>query len=89
MTQPSPLDILSKGGGFGARPQQAFLRPRRGGKNRKRYTLALLAGSAPPENVFTVLTISTVETIIVTGDEDEYKYSLCSVNTYPDFNRTK
>lgn len=39
---------MSRGGGFGEQPQQAFSRPRRGRKNSKRYTLALLAISAHP-----------------------------------------
>ena len=47
---PPPLDKMSRGGGSGEQPQQAFLRPRRGGKNSKCYTLALLAVSAYPES---------------------------------------
>ena len=40
------LDILSRGGGFGEQPQQAFSRPLVGAKIAGVATPALLAGSA-------------------------------------------
>ena len=70
-TQPSLLDIMSRSAGFGEAPQQAFFRACRGRKNRKGYTLSLLAGSANSlmsafvTFMLKLLTIGQKQTIII------------------------